>query len=62
LYGSFHGTPLDVHKSFELIKHGVLNTKALISGRAPLEGVEQALQQMSAGKIVKMAIIPDMVA
>ncbi|MEJ2012457.1 MAG: zinc-binding dehydrogenase [Anaerolineales bacterium] len=60
LHGSFHGTPLDVHKSFELIKHGVLDMKALISGQAPLEGVEQALQLMSAGQIVKMAIIPEM--
>ncbi|MFN2149456.1 MAG: zinc-binding dehydrogenase [Anaerolineales bacterium] len=62
LHGTFHGTPLDVHKSFELLKHGVLDTGALISGRAPLEGVEQALQRMSAGEIVKMAIIPDMTA
>jgi len=62
LHGTFHGTPLDVHKSFELIKHGVINTRALISGEAPLEGVEDALKQMMAGQVVKMAIIPDMAA
>jgi len=60
LHGTFHGTPLDVHKSFELIKHGVLDMNALISGQAPLEGVEDALKQMAAGQIVKMAIIPDL--
>jgi L-iditol 2-dehydrogenase len=60
LHGTFHGTPLDVHKSFELIKHSVLDLGALISGQAPLEGVEDALKQMMSGQIVKMAIIPDM--
>jgi L-iditol 2-dehydrogenase len=62
LHGVFHGTPLDVHKSFELIKHEVIDTKSLISGQAPLEGVEEALKQMIAGKVVKMAIIPDLAA
>jgi L-iditol 2-dehydrogenase len=62
LHGTFHGTPLDVHKSFELIKHGVIDCKSLISRQAPLAGVENALQQMIAGEVVKVAIIPDAVS
>ena len=62
LHGSFHGTPIDVHKSFEMIKHGVIDCKTLISSQAPLSGVETALQQMIAGEVVKVAIIPDATA
>lgn len=61
LHGTFHGTPLDVHKSFELIKRGVIDCHSLISSEAPLEGVEDALKQMIAGDVVKVAIIPDLV-
>jgi L-iditol 2-dehydrogenase len=60
LHGTFHGTPLDVHRSFELIRSGVINTQALISEERPLEDVEVSLQQMIRGEVVKIAINPDL--
>lgn len=62
LHGTFHGTPLDVHRSFELIKHGVIDTQALISEEQPLEHVEQSLQRMIRGEVVKISINPDLPA
>jgi L-iditol 2-dehydrogenase len=58
LHGTFHGTPLDVHRSFELIRSGVINTQALISEEGPLEEVEESLQRMMRGEVVKVAIKP----
>ncbi len=62
LYGTFHGTPLDVQRAFELINSGVIDTQALISGELPLERVEDALKMMIEGEVVKMAIRPDLPA
>ncbi len=62
LYGTFHGTPLDVQRAFELINSGVIDTKSLISGELPLERVEDALKMMIEGEVVKMAIRPDLPA
>ncbi len=59
LYGTYHGTPLDVHRSFELIRSGVIDTQALISDEMPLERVPDALELMSAGKVIKVAINPE---
>ena len=60
LHGTFHGTPLDVHRSFELIRSGVINTQALISDERPLEEVEQSLLRMIRGEVVKISINPEL--
>lgn len=62
LYGTFHGTPLDVQRAFELINSGVIDTESLISGELPLERVEDALKMMIEGEVVKIAIRPDLPA
>jgi L-iditol 2-dehydrogenase len=58
LYSTYHCTPQDVQRAFQLIASGVIDTNPLISGELPLEKVEEALQAMAAGECVKMAIIP----
>lgn len=58
LHGTFHGTPLDVHRSFELIRSGVIDTEALISEEQPLEAVEESLLRMIRGEVVKISINP----
>ncbi len=60
LHGTFHGTPLDVHRSFELIRSGIINTSALISEERPLEQVEDSLLRMIKGEVVKISINPDL--
>ncbi len=60
LHGTFHGTPLDVQRSFELIRSGVIDTAALISGERPLEDVEGSLQRMIKGEVVKVSINPEL--
>jgi L-iditol 2-dehydrogenase len=60
LHGTFHGTPLDVHRSFELIQYGVIDTRALISEERPLEEVEESLLRMIRGEVVKIAINPEL--
>jgi L-iditol 2-dehydrogenase len=60
LHGVFHATPLDVHRSFELIRSGVINTEALLSGEVPLDRVEDALKMMEQGRVVKMVVRPDL--
>jgi L-iditol 2-dehydrogenase len=60
LYGTFHGTPLDVQRAFELIASGVIDTQPLISGEVPLEQVEDALNRMIAGEVIKMAVNPEL--
>lgn len=60
LYGVYHCTPLDVHRAFELIASGVIDTQPLISGELPLEQVEDALKMVMEGKAIKMAINPEL--
>jgi L-iditol 2-dehydrogenase len=62
LLGTYHGTPLDVLRSFELIVAGVINTRSLVSREMPLERLEQAFDLMSEGKVIKVAINPDLPA
>jgi L-iditol 2-dehydrogenase len=58
LHGTFHGTPLDAQRSYELIASGVVDTGVLISGELPLGKVEDALKMMKRGEVVKMLIDP----
>lgn len=60
LYGTYHGTPLDVHRSFELIRAGVIDTQALITMEMSLSQVEQALEMMHAGEVIKIVINPEL--
>jgi L-iditol 2-dehydrogenase len=60
LHGTFHGTPLDVHRSFELIASGAVNTQSLLSGELPLEQVEDALKMMIEGRVIKIVINPEL--
>jgi len=62
LLGTYHGTPLDVLRSFELIVSGVIDTRSLISREMPLEKLEEAFDLMSEGKVIKVVINPDLPA
>ena len=62
LLGTYHGTPLDVLRSFELIVSGVSDTRSLITRERPLEKREEAFDLMSEGKVIKVAINPDLPA
>jgi L-iditol 2-dehydrogenase len=58
LMGTHGGTPLDALRAFELITSGVINTEILISDEVGLDRVEQALERMSRGEVIKVAINP----
>lgn len=60
LYGTFHATPIDVHRAFELISSSVIDTQSLLSNELPLEGVEEALKLMIEGKVIKTVINPEL--
>jgi threonine dehydrogenase-like Zn-dependent dehydrogenase len=51
---------LDVHRSFELIRSGVIDTAALISDEMSLDQVPEALEMMYAGEVIKIAITPEL--
>jgi L-iditol 2-dehydrogenase len=58
LLGSFHFGPPDVRRAAQLLEQGALQVDDLISGASDLEGLENALRQMEAGKAIKYAIDP----
>lgn len=58
LFNIHGGTAADAQKAFELITSGKINTRCLLSGEVPLEGVEGALQKMIAGEVIKMVVNP----
>jgi L-iditol 2-dehydrogenase len=60
LHGTYHCTPLDVHRAFELIASGVIDTQSLVTGELPLEQVEDGLKMMMEGKAIKLAINPEL--
>lgn len=60
LLNSHGGTARDAEEAFRLITSGEVNTRALISKEMGLSQVEQALQAMIAGEVVKVAIRPDL--
>lgn len=59
-FGVFHATPQDVETAFQLICDNVLNTRALISTEMPLVKLEEALNRMVDGSVVKVAIQTDL--
>jgi L-iditol 2-dehydrogenase len=60
LYGTFHGTPVDAQRAYELIASGTVDTASLISDEMPLENVVDALKRMERGEVIKVAIRPDL--
>jgi threonine dehydrogenase-like Zn-dependent dehydrogenase len=58
LLGTHGGTPLDALRAFELLTSGVINSRALISDYVGLDQVQDALDRMSRGEVVKVAIDP----
>jgi L-iditol 2-dehydrogenase len=58
LKGSFHFTPQDVKKAYELLRSRRLRTSGLISGSFPLKHIEKAFNRLTKGRGIKYAIIP----
>jgi L-iditol 2-dehydrogenase len=58
LLGTHGGTPLDALRAFELLTSGVINSAALISDEVGLNQVQDALDRMSRGEVIKVAIDP----
>ena len=58
LLNTHGGTFEDAREAFELITTGAINTKPLFSTEMPLEKLEDALQMMIAGEVVKVIIKP----
>lgn len=58
LLGIHGGSAQDARRAFELIISGRLDVRPLLSAEFPLEGVETALQEMSAGNLIKAVIYP----
>jgi L-iditol 2-dehydrogenase len=60
LFNIHGGNADDAQKAFELITSGKINTRCLLSGEVPLEDVENALQKMITGEVIKMVINPNL--
>ncbi len=58
LKGTFHYTPSDVKKAYELLRARKINVSSLISGRYPLGQTQKAFDKLSKGIGIKYAIIP----
>ncbi|MFQ5751639.1 MAG: zinc-binding dehydrogenase [bacterium] len=58
LAGSFHFTPRDVHKAYELLVENQINVRKLITGVHPLKNLEQAFDLLMQGEGIKFAIQP----
>lgn len=58
LKGSFHHTPKSVKQAFSLLSQRKIRFTPLISHRMPLSHTEKALQMMSRGEALKIALTP----
>jgi L-iditol 2-dehydrogenase len=58
LKGVFHYTPADVKKAYHLLSEGKLGVSKLISGRYPLNKLQNAFNKLAQGEGIKYAIIP----
>jgi L-iditol 2-dehydrogenase len=56
--GSFHYTPDDVKKAYQLLCKGKLGLSRLISGRYPLKDIHIAFDKLAKGVGLKYAIMP----
>lgn len=58
LKGSFHHTPTSVKQAFAVLSQKKIRLESLISRRMPLSDAEKALQLMSRGEALKIALTP----
>ena len=58
IIGVFHHTPRAVRTALSLIRSGKIDAEALITHEMPLERLQEALQLMSRGEALRVAIIP----
>ncbi len=58
LKGSFHHTPKSVKQAFSLLSQRRIRLASLITRRMPLSDAEEALQMMSRGEALKIALTP----
>jgi L-iditol 2-dehydrogenase len=56
LVSSFHHTPKQVKAAFDLLASGQLDPSLLITKQMPMASFEQALQEVEAGKALKIAL------
>jgi len=56
LVSSFHHTPKQVKAAFDLLSSGQLDPSPLITKEMPMASFEQALQEVEAGKALKIAL------
>ena len=58
LRGTFHFTPKDVSKAFDLLKNRTIEVRKLISGNCPLKDIKDVFVRLAKGDGIKYAIIP----
>jgi L-iditol 2-dehydrogenase len=58
LVGAFHATPEDVREAHRLLVSREIEGEILISGRIPLEDLEDGLGKMSRREALKLAVLP----
>ena len=56
--GVFHHTPGTVSRALGLLSDGLVQARPLITERVPLRDTQRALEMVSAGEAIKVAIIP----
>jgi L-iditol 2-dehydrogenase len=56
--GVFHHTPGTVSRALGLLSDGLVQAGPLITERVPLKDTQRALEMVSAGEAIKVAIIP----
>ena len=58
IFGVYHLTPLSLERAFQMVCHGVVDAKPLITHQVPLESLEDGLKMMMEGQSVKVAVLP----
>ena len=58
LKGTFHYTPSDVRKAYNLLCEKKINVSGLISGSYPVRQTQKAFERLAKGNGIKYAIIP----
>jgi L-iditol 2-dehydrogenase len=60
IYNTHGNSPADFWEAVNLVDSGIIQTDILLSGEAPLEHIEKALQKMIAGEAMKISINPEL--
>ncbi|RLG46449.1 MAG: alcohol dehydrogenase, partial [Thermoproteota archaeon] len=59
LLGTFHATPEEFSKAFDLISSGQINVKPIISMEKPLEEIKEVFDSiLQSKKVLKVSIVP----